>query len=334
MLVNKIRSGALFIMLVIATNCLYAQTGKIVWGINGHPLTQADFNRSTWNAQINYLKELNVDSYRIDVLLDSTGLAIKNASFLEFLELLKKNGIAPQVTAFPAKIHSSMPANYQQSFNQGANFVKAYGDYLGVIEVGNEEDNASIQHAGVDGTKRSHYDINKLENTVAKIGAFIDGAKSIKSDLKVSLSFSWIHYGFLDVLEDHKVKYDIIGLHWYSNMGDPTNAKPPYGNYFNWLSARYHKAIWITEFNYFQGTTKADFQKQNQYVTQTLNNILQKNAVGGFFIYELFDQPALRLNNVAESNYGIVYKDSNGEYAKKDVFDSYKQLISGSKENR
>ncbi|NCD72406.1 glycosyl hydrolase [Mucilaginibacter agri] len=334
MLVNKIRPGALFFLLLIASNFLFAQTGKIIWGANGHPLTQADFNRSTWKTQISYLKELNVDTYRIDVMLDSTGLAKKDDNFVEFLQLLKANGIASQVTAFPAKIHSSAPANYQDSFNQGVNFVKKYGEYLNVIEVGNEEDNASIQHAGVDGSKRSHYNTTKLENTITKIGAFIDGAKSVKPDLKVSLSFSWLHYGFLDVLEDHKVKYDIIGLHWYSNMGDPTNVKPPYGNYFNWISAKYHKPIWITEFNYFQGTTKADFQKQNQYVTQTLNNILQKGGVGAVFIYELFDQPALRLGNPTESNYGILYKDNNGEYAKKDVFDSYKQIISGSKENR
>jgi arabinogalactan endo-1,4-beta-galactosidase len=129
------------------------------------------------------------------------------------------------------------------------------------------------------------------------------------------------------MLQDSKINYDIIGYHWYSNMGDPTNARPPYGDVLKKVSNTYHKPIWITEFNYWQGSFKADFEKQNNYVVKTIKTLLSQNAISGLFIYELFDQPALRGRNAAESYYGLLYKDSTGNYVKKDLYNGYKDII-------
>ncbi len=316
-----------FAFFIISAKQLVAQNVVFYWGLNGHPLTQQDFNRSTWDDQIKYLKDLNVNIYRIDVLVDDDGKARKEIDFIDILNKLKDNKIKSMPTVIPLGINGSKIQQYDQSFSQGQSFCQKYGSYFDVIEVGNEEDNASIINGSVDGSKLAHYNNNKLNNIIVKLKGFIDGAKSVKPSLKVSLSLSWVHFGYLDVLDQNKINYDIIGYHWYSNMGDPINTRTQYGNVLRMVSEKYKRPIWITEFNYFQGTTKADFQKENQYFVKTISNIISQHVVQGLFVYELFDQPALRQQRPSESNYGLIYKNDTGSYSKKDIYDSYKEII-------
>ena len=300
---------------------------SFVWGINGHPLTQRDYSNN-WDEQISALNDLKLSSYRLDVLLDPDGYAKKEQSFIKILNDLKKNNIA----ALPAVMQSGLnnadiDSIYQKGYKQGMNFGTRYGDYLSIVEVNNEGDNKIRLRNKPGRIKEGEYDTVKAKKFIAGIKGFIDGLKAAKPNVKVTLSVSSTHFYYLQLLKDNQVNYDIIGYHWYSNMGDIINVKPAFGNVLSYISKRFNKTIWITEFNYFKGTTSANFATQSDYITQTIKKILDQGIIKGFFIYELFDQTYLKARYPFEACYGLIYKDSMGRYIKKDAYQSYKQIV-------
>ena len=316
----------MFALGVFATTAQTHAKNDFTWGINGHPLTKTDYNGNL-TEQINTIKDLKLSSYRFDVLLDTKGYAKNESRFSSLLKILKKNAISPLPTVMQSGFKDmDISAIYDIAYKQGSNFASTYGEYLSVIEVGNEGDNKTILSAKVDGTNASHYNIVKARRLLTATKGFIDGLKSIKPEVRVTLSFSWIHFYYLQMLKEFNVNYDIIGYHWYSNMGDITNARS-YGNVLTLVSKRFNKPIWITEFNYFKGTTIVNFARQNQYITNSLQKILSQGIISGFFIYELYDQPALKRRYSTEACYGLIYKDSTGNYNKKEAYLGYKQLV-------
>lgn len=301
------------------------------WGVNGHPLTQSDYNKTTWDKQISFLKELNLNTYRVDVMLDTQGLPKNEYSFQELNSKLNSNSIS----MFPVLIITGLSGLdagqiYTQCYNQGKAFGLKYGNKFPWLEVGNEEDNKVI--ASGNGIKASDYNDQKIPNVMAKLKGFIDGLKSVSPDIKVSISFGWVHFYYLELLKQNNVNYDIIGYHWYSNMGggDITNVHTPFvsGNLLKSVSDKFNKEIWITEFNYYRGTKNGDYTKQADYISQSIKSIISQNIIKGFFIYELFDQSASGQRSPNEANYGLVMKqDANSDYTKKEVYTRYQSLI-------
>lgn len=299
---------------------------SFTWGINGHPLTQVAYTNNL-EDQISQINDLGLKSYRFDVLLDSDGYAKKDALLTQVFKKLQANKIG----ALPVVMQSGLKgldngAIYKLSYRQGANFATRYGNYLSVVEVNNEADNKMMLPGNPSGTKSGDYDGEKSLKIITTIKGFIDGLKSINPSVKVTLSVSYIHYHYLQLLKDNNVNYDIIGCHWYSNMGPIYNAKPSGDNAIRQIQNRFNKPIWITEFNYSKGTVKATFAKQNSYITQSIPEMVSR-GVTGLFVYELYDQPALRTRNINEAFYGLVFKDNAGNYIKKDAYNGFRQLI-------
>ncbi|HWV74397.1 MAG TPA: glycosyl hydrolase, partial [Pseudosphingobacterium sp.] len=266
---------------------------NFVWGINGHPLTQHDYQPMSWDDQMGFLKDLNVHSYRFDVLLNQEGGVRNEAAFFDFLKLLKTNGrSAMPVLMFPGNELQDSASIYKVAFNQGRNFGIKYGKLINVLEIGNELELRILKEG--DGTRASQYDLSKSSRLMFKLKGIIDGLKSVSPLLKTSISLGWTHLYYLELLALYKVNYDIIGYHWYSNMGDITNVKAPYGNILQKVKRKYNKTIWITEFNTYEGTRNTLFEKQESYILTSIQKILRQNIVEAFFIYELFDEPALK----------------------------------------
>lgn len=308
-----------------------AQNRNFVWGVNGHPLTQYDYRQATWDSQIKFLKDLRLSHYRIDIPLVKNGQARNENLFLDFMNRLVANNIVPMPVVFPREQYmvGDSISVYQSYFQQGKNFTERYGRYIDVMEVGNEWDlKLMISNSHNDGTKASHYKSQGTKERMWLLAGFIDGVKSVKASMKVSLSLTWTHWYYLDLLQQYDINYDIIGYHWYSNMGDITNVRAPYGNILQKIEAKYQKEIWITEFNTKNGT-KNDSAKKQQYISKSLKNILGQGIVKGFFIYELFDQPKFKLKYPEEADYGLLYRLGD-EYKGKSAFFSYKQIIEAS----
>ncbi|MFB0497405.1 hypothetical protein ABID99_003642 [Mucilaginibacter sp. OAE612] len=301
---------------------------QFVWGINGHPLTQKDYSNNL-DDQITALKDLNVSSYRFDVILTKDGYAKNQPAFMKLLQTLKQNNILPFAAVMQTGVGGMLPDSvYQIAFSQGKNFGVAYGDYFTVLEVNNEVDNKIRVRNVPDGVSPdAGYDIEKSKRFMAQISGFIDGVKTVKPSIKISLSVSFTHFYYLELLKENKVNYDIIGCHWYSNMGDMLAQKLPIANVLSYIQGHFNKPIWITEFNRFKGTGAVSFAMQSQYITDNIPKLIAQKKIGAFFVYELFDEQSLSAKFPLEANYGIMYKDASGNYVKKDSYYGYKGLI-------
>lgn len=324
---NRIIAGIL-ILVTYSFQTVFAQTDRFVWGINGHPLTQYAYNIRTWDKQIAYLQDLQIQSYRIDMPLKEGGLA-RNYLAIKLFNVLKAARIDPLPVVFPRENRNLQDSNtvYKHYREEGMRFARQYASYFDIMEVGNEWD-LKIMKKGiiVDGTKESHYNLNEAKYRMWLLKGFIDGVKSVKPVMKVSLSFTWVHWFYLELLKQYNVNYDIIGWHWYSNMGDITNVRKPYGNVLLHIKQKFKKNIWITEFNTWMGTTRSSLDSQKEYIQTSIKNLHEQGIVKGFFIYELFDQPNLAERYPKEARYGIIYRNDSG-YVQKPAYLSYKEAI-------
>ena len=315
-------------ILLFVSPVLKAQNrgNSFIWGVNGHPLTQPDY-RNNLDEQIKAIKDLKLSSYRFDVILNQDGYAKNESAFLNVLNSLKSNAILPLPAVMQTGLGSGGPDQvYKKGFEQGKNFGSRYGDYLSVLEVNNEGDNKiRIRNKPAGGIKEGEYDTTKAQRFIAEIKGFIDGIKTVKPSIKITLSVSFTHYYYLQLLKDNNVNYDIIGCHWYSNMGDITNLKP-LGNVLISMNQRFNKPIWITEINRFKGTSRVDFASQNEYITTNIKKIMAQGIVKAIYIYELFDQPSLAKRYPAEAHYGLMYKDASGNYVQKDAYQGFKKF--------
>lgn len=330
------RFSKFFVVLVCILGCytgLMAQKNDFVWGINGHPLTQYEYRQQTWNEQLAFLRDLKLNHYRIDIPLNEKGLAKRDVSLNELIKKLKIHNISPMLVVFPRedKMEGDSANVYQSYFSQGKNFAQRYAQFTNVVEVGNEWDlKVMIKNPHLDGTKSSHYQLTAAKNRMWLLAGFIDGLKSVRPSLKVSLSLTWTHWYYLDLLKQNQIDYDIIGYHWYSSMGDITKVRAPYGNILPMIKSKYNKEIWVTEFNTYVGTKNASFEKQKDYIQRNLKELLNQKIIGGFFIYELFDQPNLRPRYPKEADYGLIYRKGQ-IYKKKPAYFVYKKIIEGAK---
>jgi len=296
-----------------------------VWGINGHPITQKDYAPSTWDDQIKLLKDLKIDSYRIDAQLTDEGIIKSESKFSTFINKLIANKISPFVVLSVGGIKSGNKKDiFNNSFNQGKNFGKSISKNIAVIEVGNEFDN-KILNGAYDGTKESHYDLAKADALMMQLSGFISGLKAANSEVKISLSVGWVHYHYLQLLQDYNIDYDIIGYHWYSNMGNITDVKG-YGNVLKTVADRFKKPIWITEFNFRNGSLDNKHEEQKKYIQHSGLEVAKNQYVSGFFIYELLDEPAFEASNPKESFYGLASIE-NGKMIKKRAYYTYKSII-------
>jgi len=308
------------------------ETGKdkepFVFGVNGHPFTQHDYRSLTWAKQMDLLGKLGVDYYRVDVPLDGSGRVKNSVQFMQFLRLAEDTRVKLMPILKPIYENGKDSLTvYRQNVELGRNYAKVYGKLFDVIEVGNELELHIMKRNGVDGTKSAHYDFEKSKQLMWRLRGFIDGLKSVNPRVKVSLSLGWTHTYYLEILKQYQVPYDIIGYHWYSNMGDITKPKVPYQNLLPEIYRKYEKTIWLTEFNSHEGTGKHSVDYQEQYIRQSLLNIKKQGIVSGFFIYELLDEPALR-QLPHETRYGLAYKSaSDTSYRLKPAFDSFRSLI-------
>jgi hypothetical protein len=324
----KLKVGLLAIAAMLSFTAT-AQTSikNFVWGINGHPLTQKAYSDNL-SDQIQSLNDLKVNSYRFDVLLDPEGYVKKESQFVDLISKLKNNNISALLVLMQSGLKGLNPADtYQTSYNQGKNFAGRYGQSISVVEISNEADNKILLPGNLTGLKSADYDMDKAQKIIAGIKGFIDGLKSVNPSIKVSISVSYLHLYYLQLLQDNNVNYDIIGCHWYSNMGDITNARAPVGNVLVRVSQQFKKPIWITEFNYGKGSLRVTYQKQKEYLYNTILQIMSQGVITGFFIYELYDQPELGQRYPLETSYGLIQKDSTGHMIEKDAYMGYKQAI-------
>lgn len=308
-----------------------------VWGINGHIGygNHYEYPDYKWNGSFQLQKDLilehQIDFYRINVRTDSNGEltysssnnTLHNTPFETILQLSEMHD-------FQLLVILEFNINYDkvtltQAYNLGyqkANgFVSNYGNRVNYYVLGNELDRSVTRINPItgniyDGDLLSHYDVAKFNKLAAYFRGMIDGIKSVNPNAHTVINNSgWKRWGFYELLESAlpSINYDIVGLHWYSNMSTLPNEQDtefPYriknGNMED-VPEKIHgitnKPIWITEINRGEGTYNGSEQLQSFWINKFIDDLNERHYVKGFFVYELFDETNL---SGGESKYGII----------------------------
>jgi hypothetical protein len=309
-------------------------SGCLVFGVNGHPLAQTPYQLNTYNQQLQVLQQLHQQYYRVDVYLnpDRSG-RIRDTdptlfNFSSILDTLNRNGLIMLPVVFPTVVNSNnytIAQLYQLSYEEGVRWTELYGSLFSVIELDNEQDNVCIK-PGVDGINLDDYNRSCIDRVVAKMSGFAAGLKDTLSSLRIIIDFCWLHWGYMDYLTAASTRYDIVGYHWYSDMGDIRRSHGNISDVLQHVIDTYKKPIWVTETNTKNGDMNVPSYNQTSYINNTLNTILTYYpAVQSYVIYELFDEYQFN-NSSGEAHYGLTKLEA-GNILYKPVATAYRMWV-------
>lgn len=319
-----------------------APTGSLQIGIGGHTFTQAAYNDIPADNQLELLKELNVRVYRFDIGSNTLFLG----KWIDFAHELKKNNIEPLALLVPpGKRNPKADLNEVESSAReyAFNVARKMKDCVQYWDIDNELDGWAILHKGdmmADGNiynfnppagdQKDNYEDARYQFAMHRIKGLIAGVRAADPNAKVMVnSAGWHHFGFIDRLVQDGVAFDILGWHWYSEMGNLDEAKYRKNLVVMDRLLSYGKPLWITENNYRPGGAPEQEVRQAEYFANTVERMKKLfPKVRVYCVYELLDEPYFGATT-PYGNYGLVKvrKSDDGKWVldrKKPAFDIIK----------
>lgn len=284
-----------------------------IWGINGHPLTQEAY-KGNIDLQLDLIQKMGMNYYRVDVSTDTNGVVVQQAMMEELLRkaAIRNIKLLPMVYLTGWQKSSNEADAYRRGHKIGFAFASVYSSHFHYYEMGNEEETKILK--GGDGDKTTDYNLQQFKLLAAFFKGMNEGIKAVDPTAQTIIDNSgWLHYGYFQLLREYNVPYDILGLHWYSDMGDLNNAKGR-GDILSVVSS-FQKPVWITEINRKHGSWNSDGtaaeEDQRAWMDRYMLQLHQRTQIKAFFVYELLDEPAFAdkgkaAYNPSESAYGVV----------------------------
>jgi hypothetical protein len=312
-------------------SCYAGARDRLNLGMNGHPLTQAVYSDSggvKFDDQLAKVQESGAGWYRFDVSAASTGV-----NFTQMDALVSKaqaHGVRLLPVLMPPVnlAHEDASAIYQKSYAGAVNFVSRYKTSIHVWELANEEDIYSMHVLGdpgwpyptPSGEQVTDYNPQKYAAVAAMLRGLADGVRAADGSALRIIDFAgWLHTGFLQRLENDRIPYDIVGIHWYQGYGEITCAGQPLPcparlQHFNVVqrlqTISNHKPMWMTETNYSPSpgdSDEMDLARRQKYLVPVLQTYLNSPSLYPFqtvMVYELLDEPSLR-GGVTQTKVGM-----------------------------
>ena len=249
-------------------------------------------------------------------LLTSTGMSwirtncqsiscpqVISAAAASGVTVLKSTGGTPDATLDEA---GNYAAAYSFAISGGHNQSFKY------YEAGNELDNW-VGGNGGDGSTRAQYNAARYLQARGFVRGLIDGLHAANPGAKVVVADAgWCHYGFLDMLWQDGVQWDITGVHWYSDQGNIEHAGCNKTNVAA-KHAAFGLPVWITEYNAKIADSDPVLQAAwiSGFITQ-IKSVATTYNIQAAFVYELLDESNLTGPN---SHYGVFYGDGSPKIA-------------------
>lgn len=314
------RTGALLFVLAFTTAVAAGAAPKpFHWGVNGHPHVQEGYRQVPISTQLDLVAKLGARWYRCDW---SQGSLEKEPALYDNLvreAARRRLHILPVIFPSVSCRSEAEPAQIKAAaFEFARALVKRYGGKITHWELDNELDNFSMVRKGEkcrsglawewgdpDGDKPDHYEEARYQKVRAELAGLYEGVKAADPDAMTIIdSAGWLHYGFFErLVREDKVSFDLLGWHWYSEMGDMTKVRGSF-NVLEHLKG-YGKPIWVTEVNRRGGSQGGQEHEQAASLEQIARQLRPYPGVEAFFAYELLDEPYFGADN-PESYYGLV----------------------------
>jgi len=344
---------------------LYPPAGNAqMLGVNGHPFDGREYNDATgvsFAQQIKLVRQLGLTWYRINVPVWPSG---NDFSAMDKLESLAERNhvkllpvIIPQVN-----LGGSLSEIQQGAYQAAASIVSHYQGRISIWELENEQDvysnyayedmcgsaiASACRQTLCQGTMCTYdttgqllypfgpsngespvdYQPQRLAIAKALLSGLSQGVYAADPASQRIINFAWIHTGFIQAILAAKIPFDIVGIHWYQNMGEitcpgqslPCPANPLNPNVVRWLQNATGKPIWMTELGYTPNApvpgSAANRVLEAQYLSSTLANYSANPREYPFpvvLIYELLDG-VTGWTSGNSSQYGVVSDQVNSE---------------------
>lgn len=282
-----------------------------ILGISGHPMSTTPYITTPAATQIKLLKNMGMNYYRFDIQSMSDG----RTNTPELFSALAKEASAAGIRLLPMLVprtldfDDSQNTAYRKGREIGGEFAARYGQYFTVYNIGNELETKFIL-PGKTGRSRHSYNWDKGYIVAAYLKGMDEGIKANDPGAKTVVDFAWLHYAYLQVLEEYGVKFDIVGCHWYSEMeGAAASKYHKVPDITVELAEKFpKKPIWFTEFNKRpkpdSDILSWDYQlDQDSFLRKFIDKCKRNPQVKALFVYELFDNPN---KGGLEGKYGII----------------------------
>jgi len=296
--------------LLLYTSVDILRKTPLIVGVNGHPFNQSDYQNLPIDEQLSLIKELNLNSYRIDINPFSNGEVRDRLKFFELVQKATKNGIKllPMIYLTGFDFQLSNDECFRRGFNLGFGFGSKYGKYFEHYELGNElELQKEISSTSKSGSDEKDYYLPNMKKLAAFLKGMNDGLKKTDPNSKTIINCAgWFHFVYLELLQKLGVNFDIAGYHWYSDMDD--YAKSVNVDILSTLSIRLKKPIWFTEINYISSSFNSSSfeEKRKDWTVKFIKQCETSDLIEAVFIYELIDEPNLQTAHESEKRFGLV----------------------------
>jgi hypothetical protein len=265
----------------------------LMWGANGHPLVS--YPGVSFEKQLDYLKDLGLKSYRVDVTRIGSIPALRN-----LIKLAK----ARQIEILPVLVppvdleKDSVDELYRKARAFAVLSITPLKDEVRTWELGNELENFAIikacemQDDGVQyncawgpagGVGALEYYGPRWKKVSAVLKGLSDGAISVDPGIRKAIGTAgWGHLGVFDRMVSDGIAWDISVWHMYGE--DPEWA-------FKKL-AEFKKPIWVTEFNNPFGSQAGELAQADglRKSMARLRELQKTYNVEAAHIYELMDE--------------------------------------------
>ncbi|MFM0648617.1 glycosyl hydrolase [Paraburkholderia bryophila] len=288
-----------------------ASNGSMTWGVNGHWSEGGSYNTAL-STQVATLKDLGFTHYRQGIFELAHAQTIAN-------NIPNMSGIAvlPTIVGNSPLQYADETAAYNDNFTLGAGVAKLLAGKVPYYELGGEFD--ALCNVTYDGSTIDQYDQTAFILCRGALRGLIDGIKTVdaKTPIMCAATAGWLHTAFSialwfgqqpDGTSGHPtVRWDVTMYHWYSDMGDITNANGT-TNVLATLRDTFGKPIWITEFG-SRPDTEANVQAfiTNDTVGMPMfsKNLAEYNIIGVSW-FELYDSPS-------DPGYGLLSNPSSAK---------------------
>ncbi len=299
----------------------YQTREDFLWGVNIHNQMSPVYRQDP-ELYIKTSAELGVNLVRINIPYLET---VADFVFLDkVVSLCEEYGLKLMVVF-------SLSENLEYNTNFYEMACKRYdgksgNGFIDYIAIGGEEE-AIYMTQSADGDSMAHYDEDGIKKLHKEYASAIEGVKKSGTTAKTVITFSHLHYAPLLYMYENGLDFDIIGIDWYTNMGEMSKVLDPVLKNFP------HDIIFCETNLWNNSSTDHDDASEWDGLIEYMEQAYATERVKGLYFYELMDQINLHGNpdyGYAESHFGFCYAYEDGQIRGfKPIYERIQKLLGG-----
>lgn len=302
------------------------RTVPFVWGVNGHPARASEAygwseGDDRLQRQMRLVGELGFSHYRVDVGVGMDGA--EGGRLAAVAAAADRAGITvlPVLTFGPETVPAAPAEAYRAGRAIAEGFVRNHGARFPVVEIGNELDIAAMIRGQPVGHHDDHYRAADVDRFAALLRGAVEGLRAGAPAVRSIVNFAGSHTGFVRMLLERGVAFDIVGWHLYVDEAGYGDDPPNRADYRATLARldTLDREVWITEVNRYRGSGPGTSRAAAQaaVLDRLADKMYARPLIGAFLVYQLLDETAVLDNHDAagraiagdedEAWYGLVH---------------------------